>query len=442
MSWKTFETRVDSEAERQRREDASRRARCEEKSRRLSALLSKLEKTERNTLQSPKGGSHQDLIEWEAALDARINQTEKRLEQERIAREIAAVKKRCTPVIKEIEDMLTEMESARTLPAMPEAHVLTQFNAWERSLKQMADEIRPQYYKVHAKKVVAKQREGREALKLDDIAFDMTPAVPVSPAVQTAEAEAKERLAAEVDRVSSLLDSIEDDAAREELSAFALRVAACTDLAQAQGNLITLKDRVNAALTTQSIRKDAQEAVLAVAQYKSKEADLLRERAASVSTEEDLRRLNVDIEALCKAEEQKADAAFIQNALEEALAELGFDLGEGFKLTGYGTVAYAKHSDYTDHMLRMQYNPKNGKVFSCAVAVGDTKPDEDKKAEGTACAHAQAITELMEKKGVGIELTREVPAGEQPIEHIEHYGVFSAPQKQTQVFRQENVRYN
>ena len=513
---KGSEVRVVSQAELRRREDEARRGRCEEMSRRLSKLLSRLETPESNTLSQPKNNSHGGLISWESALLKMIAQTETRLEQERIAREIAAIRTRCAPVvstlkttlssmnlsasqipaepsgddeqawrkweralsrktaeleqlkkdvakvkkrsasvIKEIEKMLAEMESTRTIPAAPEVYDLSQFNSWEQSLKQMAAEIRPRYYEAHAKKVVAKQREGRGALKLDDLTFDTVPAVPVAPSAQKAEAKARERLANEVNRVTALLDSLEDDNLREELFAFALRVSSCEDLSQARGDLVTLKDRANAAITAQAIRKDemlavqavrkdAQEAVLKVAQYQTEEAGRLQARADAVANEEDLRQLNADIEAYCKAEEKKADAAFIQKALEEALVELGFDLGEGFELTDYGTVAYARHDDYADHVLRMQYNPENGKMFSRIVALGDTDPEADAAVEEASCEKVHAISRIMGEKGVEVNLTREVMPGEQPVEHIEResYGVFSAPQQQNRVYRQQNVRYN
>ena len=389
---KSYETRVVSAAELQRREDEGRRARCRELNRRLEGLLARLEHPENSGLSTPKQNTHEGLIAWESALTKKIAETERRLEKERIAREIAgirsrgaatsakiarvgsslggtfelpaepsgntlqvfrsweaalaaklaeaerlvknvsALKERCAGVIDEINQMIPELDGpAVTIPSAPTGTDYKKYTAWESALARLVEEVRPRYYKDHAKKVVARQRAGREALDLSGITFDLAPVAP--PVAPVTDDRAKERLAVEVDRVLEILDRVEDDETREELSALARSIAASESLAQAQGDLMTLKDRTNAVLTVQALRKDASDAVLAIAQYETPEADLLRARAATVTTDKELRELTKDLEALCAEENRKADAAFIQQALEEALAELGFDLGEGFNLT-------------------------------------------------------------------------------------------------------------
>ena len=486
---KSYETTVVSPAELQRREDESRRAKCRELNRRLDDLLARLEHPETNTLTSPRTNTHGGLIAWEETIKKKIAATERKLEQERKAREISAIRSRCAPIsakiakvgaelggsfvlpvepsgnnlqafrsweaslntklaeveqllrnivalrgrcaeiIDELEQMIPELDGPTvSIPAAPTGTEFKKYSDWESALNRLAEKVRPRYYKDHAKKVIARQREGRAALDLSGITFDLAPAAP--PVAPACDDRARQRLTAEINRVLEIVGTIDDDGTREELSASARAILASEDLAQARGDLMTLKDRANTVLTVQALRREAADAILAIAQYETPEADLLRARAASIATDEDLRSLTKDIEALCAEENRKADAAFIQQALEEALAELGFDLGEGFNLTEYGTVAYAKHEDYADHLIRMQFNPKNGKMFSRVVSLGDTDAEEDAAVEEASCEKVHAIAEKMGELGVDVNLVHEVQPGGAPVEHVERYGVFSAPAQQ------------
>lgn len=220
------------------------------------------------------------------------------------------------------------------------------------------------------------------------------------------------RVSTEVERVVQLVVNLRDPVQRDELTQMAQGVLGTTIAAQAKGDLLTLKTKVSNAMRVQECRELAAQAVLEIAAVETPEADLLRERAAGSSTAQDVSDIKRDVATLARQEASETDAAFVQDALEEALNELGFSIGEGFSLSQYGAVAVADHADHPGYGLRFQVSPMSGRLLTRVVAGPESTPEKYAQAERETCDQVHAVAERLSQHGVSAELMLERQPGE------------------------------
>jgi hypothetical protein len=231
--------------------------------------------------------------------------------------------------------------------------------------------------------------------------------------------DSRERLAADVDKVVEVIASLRDPTARENLTNRVINILKLDSLAQAKGDLLTLKTEANTALQAQDCHDLAAQAVLKVAHIDSTEADNLRSKAGVASNSKEVRAIKREVAALLETVKKEEEAQRLQTAIEEVLREMGFEIGEGFEVTDFGSVAVADHADHPGYGVRVQINPDNGMLYTRLVAHGETTPEEDALAEAETCDKIHQMTAGLKKLGVFAELQSERQPGECPLDRAE-----------------------
>ncbi|WP_424446624.1 hypothetical protein [Microbacterium sp. CH-015] len=227
-------------------------------------------------------------------------------------------------------------------------------------------------------------------------------------------------LSNEIDKVVQVIAQLQDQVVRDELAASAERIVAMSDVAQAKGDLLTLKTRTASALQTQDLRRLATEAVLDVAHVASPEADALRARAEQVASTQDVADIRRGVTETLSAVVRASDAEFVEAALEAVLDELGFTIGAGFELADLGrSVAVANHADHPGFGVRVQLNPANGMIYTRLVSQRASTPEEDARAEDETCVKVHSLAKNLAKHGVAADLKSERLPGEAPVERQE-----------------------
>ena len=216
--------------------------------------------------------------------------------------------------------------------------------------------------------------------------------------------------------VVGLLAGLRDPAVREELTAIARAVLDVDDPAQARGDLLTLKTRATEALRVQDLRDLAAQEALALAASRSRAAADLRARAERVTTAAELSGLRGRIAELVEQERREADARFVQGALEEVLAELGFAVDEGFELQDYGAVGVASPASCPGYGVRFQVSPGAETLFTRVVSRRESSPEEDARAEALTCDEVRAVADRLHGHGVSTELRFSRRPGEAAVE--------------------------
>lgn len=299
--------------------------------------------------------------------------------------------------------------------------------AWESLLQNAIGDVQNQVRQASAKAIARRLNVARQAVDVSGVSLGGRPAPVRSTSSQSPSLDDERgRVSADVEKVVALIAGLRDPDMRDELTRIAECVLQTTSIAQAKGDLLTLKTKANSALELQTRRDQANQAVLGVAGVQSVEADRLRGRAALVETVEDLSALKRDVAMLVQQETSAADAQFVQDALAEALAELGFIVADGFEVSDYTdaakrpfrrAVAVADHADHPGYGVRFQVNPSNAMLYTRVLSEGASTAQEDARAEQETCAKVHEVAKLLRQHGVAAELSTERLPGETAVEH-------------------------
>lgn len=287
--------------------------------------------------------------------------------------------------------------------------------AWEEALIRAIDAAREQVHEESAKEIMRRLRSGDRPVDVSGLSLGDRPAPP-DRAGAPPERDARRRVAADVDAVVGLLAGLRDPAVREELTTTARAVLDVDDPAQARGDLLTLKTRATEALRVQDLRDLAAQEALALAASRSRAAADLRARAERVTTAAELSGLRGRIAELVEQERREADARFVQGALEEVLADLGFAVDEDFELQDYGAVGVASHASCPGYGVRFQVNPGAQTLFTRVVSRRESSPEEDARAEALTCDEVRAVADRLHGRGVSTELRFSRRPGEVAVE--------------------------
>lgn len=289
-----------------------------------------------------------------------------------------------------------------------------QLIAWESALEKAIEEAEAKVRQAAAAATVAMLNAAKEAVDVTGISLgDRDRRV----SSEAGRAETSDRLSDEVAKVIHVLADLRDSGLRGTLAEQAAKVLRTANPGQARGDLLTVKSKVIAALRAQQYREAARKVVLGLAHLDSLEADSLRSRAEVAATSSDVIELTRETEALLAADQRDQDAKFVQVALAESLAELGFRIDEEFELADLGQpVTIADHDDHPGYGLRLQVNPEQGLVYTRVVAEAASTPEEDARAEADTCAKVQAVATALQRHGVDAELRFERQPGERPME--------------------------
>ncbi len=348
---------VVSEAERRRREDEARSGRCEQHVITLAGLLGQLRF-------------------YEASIPQPVAEPAQRTRESLIAWELALQK-----AIGDLESLLRE-EATKAI---------------DRRLSSLRHEVDASGVTLGARRPAARMASN-PPLRASDIAA----------------------IASEIEIVVQAIAKIQESALRDDLTVSAERVVGLTDLAQAKGDLLTLKTKVAGALQTQDLRRLANDALLDVAHLESPQVDGLRVRAARVASIQDVADVRRAVAETLEAAVRASDAEFVEAALEDVLDELGFTIGAGFELADLGrSVAVASHADHPGYGVRVQLNPANGMIYTRLVSHRPSSPEEDALAEDETCVKVHALSANLIKHGVAAELKSERHPGETPVERQE-----------------------
>jgi hypothetical protein len=153
------------------------------------------------------------------------------------------------------------------------------------------------------------------------------------------------------------------------------------------------------------------------------------ERATALATELRLQaqRHNETRAAARLAAEQAAAQSRLQEAaavvLEQSLQDLGYAVEEiGATLFVEGGVAHFQRPDWGDYFIRLRIDPKrkamNFNVVRAGTA-GEDRQREDMLAEERWCGEFPKLFETLKARGIPIEVTRLLQAGEAPVQVVD-----------------------
>ncbi len=149
------------------------------------------------------------------------------------------------------------------------------------------------------------------------------------------------------------------------------------------------------------------------------EAALPGDRAELLATE--LRsRIQAHIEALQQQQVQQATATIV----ERSLKDLGYQVEEvSSTLFVEGGVVHFRRQSWGKYMVRMRVNPQSGSVnFNVVRAVMEGQNERsvlDHLAEDRWCAEFPALLKALEVRGVHLDVTRRLAAGELPVQLVD-----------------------
>lgn len=338
---------------------------------------------------------------------------------ELLRREALEREARCAQLSTTLTALLGQLRHlgiSRQQPMEPTGENSENMVAWETALTTAIAESGQLLEEANARAAVARLQAMRTVVDVSNLSLGIT-GIALAPTPAAPEQDDEFRaVAADVDKVMAVAGRLRDDDDRESLTTLASTVLGTTHLAQAKGDLLTLKTRTTEAVRRQESRSRAAEAVLAVAAIRSSRAHALRARAATVMNADDVRQLEADVEAVVAESARAASAAYVQQALSDVLDELGFELDEDFEVTDYGAVAVADHPEHPGFGVRLQVNPASGMLLTRVVADDTQDAAAAARAEAETCQKVQAVAAGLAQHGITTELRNHREPGTQPVD--------------------------
>lgn len=400
---KCNEVRVISEAERRRQEDERRRHKCDGILTDIQEINSKLFIDLKVDVVDNFTDNHDGLIKKEKYLN---NLRGKAKEQLRKQNEILT---RCDLLVKEIDKKRINLTRPGDYePIKPKVKTFKDYENWENELNEIMTNIEIQSEKdAVLLKHTTKKRLDTGGVELSDNK------------VEQLRQERLNRRRVRLDTIASKICTIEDDRIRES---FVIETRPLLDLENDQDfddAVIDLNTKVRNEQKIQDFRNEAFEVVSQISYLDTKIAIDVQNKAKTVKSDNEVQEIKEIVSEIINKEKEKQDRKYISKALCETLKELGYDYGEEFEKTEFGSFALAQKADNDKHAIRVQLNNEGTEVFTRIVSLTETTPEQDKLAEEKMCDDCHGIRKGLNKRGCEAKLTREVAPGESKVENID-----------------------
>lgn len=263
-----------------------------------------------------------------------------------------------------------------------------------------------------------------------------------SGAGETQEGESEDAAA---DRLSAMkpvfeaISRIEDDEKREGYLRCADQLGAVKSAGAFKEEVLSLKTEVFRCLESQDLHRIAEEELGKLANLAAPLAERAVLAVQSVSDESSLAVALERIDEAVKAELAAAESAYVEQAIRETLANLGYSMGEKMEVYDFGRVDFAKASPLSHHALRVQLDTNGGRLYTRVVSDGTTTEAEDARAEEATCSVVLSALRQLGEKGVKARLVTEQKPGAFPVEAEERLAP-ARVEKKRRVARQRTVR--
>ncbi|WP_165053329.1 MULTISPECIES: hypothetical protein [unclassified Adlercreutzia] len=335
-------------------------------------------------------------------------------EAELLRRESEALERRCEALVGKCQKALAELDNPDFL-SIPKAksNDRAELIKWEDELRSTISKIQLQSDRDYAKRIVGKMKGC--AAPLDTSAIRMHTHAP-----QANQQDDQTRISfEEIDKLLSIIATVRNRRNAASLVERIISLSKSDDIAQARGDLLTVKTELSQLLYIQNLRELAANELLRIEGITNSAAARARDVAIEISTQAEYEELKRLIKKAEIEHAKKQDEDYISKALQDALAELGYSPLESFDVTDFGNVVLAEHPNYSDYALRTQINPNNGMMFTRIVAFEEHGLEEDTEVEKASCSQIHAMREKMSDQGIELTLTSERAAGTRPVELIE-----------------------
>lgn len=220
-------------------------------------------------------------------------------------------------------------------------------------------------------------------------------------------------------RVLSRLSEIETLAELDDLTDRLARTAGLRG-PEHEFALLEIDHEVAAHVKQQRVRSrcqaDAEAELLTIAHVEGELAESVRARARAVTDQTALAAFRAEVRDVLDEAEREANANFITHQAALVMAELGYEVDEPFELIEqHGDGFFAHRDDLPDHALQVSIDATAGVLQTRVIAVAQTTPDEDVRAENATCEDALALVERLGGHGVESESIFHRAAGELPV---------------------------
>lgn len=415
---KAFGYRVISEKERARREAAARQARCAKYVSRVKGLIAIADDLGISCCSPkhpPKGRSYE--AEDERLLLQKIEELKRLISEEQEERRVRHLRNELSEMVRAGERNsvgLTEddyMANARknSPTSTEEAIILQAIFLAQRELRRA--EILAQQEMKHAEIL-----ESTSSLNQLYGAYSPGALPQLNDLEKTGVEDESGSFWGKVHPVVDAIAKLGDDGVRESAHDRLMGIANLTDRSLAEGELLSLKNWIHAALEAEAWAELASSEVEKIEHLQSDLADKARSISGSVTTKDAYEELKTAVSKALDEYNRNEDMEYVQRALCEALESLGFVVGEEFTATDYGEVGVVRHPVAPNYGIRIQSNSNAPQIFSRVVSFSDTSPEEDIRAESETCPLIYSLVSEMNQSGVRMTLETEKSPGECTVE--------------------------
>ncbi len=166
------------------------------------------------------------------------------------------------------------------------------------------------------------------------------------------------------------------------------------------------------------IAEEAEETVLSL-DSSDRASALLIQRSKSIRTREQLRQLVNDVAALKRKNEADADDAYVTNAAQEALVEMGYSVELlPTPPNSLSREILARRNDLPDHALQVRLLPDSKMMLTRVVSTGDTTETQDLRAEQATCTDSAGLAQRLERSGIRSQRVHAQHVGAVPVARI------------------------
>ena len=404
----------------QEREDTRKKRKCEQLASRLRDMNLELFDEAKVEIPLLAEDSSTGIDAWESSLMQAMDIASSNLEiQRELDTSIRLLEEQIASIASELSDSKYRSIHRPTMTSVAD------LKNWKENLKIILSEV--EFKK--ERDAVFLGRQAEKKLKLSNVNLSMKEQSRISD-IQIA------RRMDKLNKLTKCISQIEDEQTRES---FVLETNPLLDMErddEFDDAIIEINTRVRMIKKAEQCRNAALEEAAKIAHLQVPDVPGIINAASKVSGQVELADIRQRVKKLINEEDKELDNLYIQDAISETLAGIGYKAEAGFENTEYGMVMMAAKESEPNYALRIQVNPtelhelNSNTLLTRVVSYGDTTPEQDKAVEENICADCDAMTRGLRDRGIEVDYVKKGKPGTHPLDKAGKYHTHQVPKSQ------------